>query len=138
MHVLYAGGYFNVAKQVDNLSVQVNFVDNDIVDGSIFIDDFRELGYEYLFHVKKENFIRCRECGILTRNNKMNNRKYCKKCACYTPIEYKEVICVDCGKSIIVNSLNKRTIRCDNCQYKINLLKRNDWKKNKLKNNETK
>ena len=44
------------------------------------IDDFRELGYEYLNYLKKGRFIRCAECGRLIK--KTNNKcLYCTKCA---------------------------------------------------------
>lgn len=62
-------------KKNDNLSSRVTYVDDDS-EKVLFIYDFRELGYEYLKY-KGENFIRCRECDILVRNNKCGDKKYC-------------------------------------------------------------
>ena len=63
----------------DNLNIRVNFVDM----GGAFvldIDDFRELGYEYLKHIGNGKFINCSECNRLIR--KTNNKcLYCTKCA---------------------------------------------------------
>lgn len=44
------------------------------------ITELRDLGYQYLQFLGKENFIRCAKCGRLVK--KMGNRKlYCKNCA---------------------------------------------------------
>ena len=78
-------------------------------------EKFRELGYEYLKY-KGENFIRCRECDVLVRNNKCGDKKYCSNCAGYVPMERKQVTCVDCGVEFTVNSKNNKTHRCSYCQ----------------------
>ena len=108
-------GLLELPKRNDNVSLRVTFIDDG--DEELFISDFRELGYEYLKY-KGENFIRCAECGILTRGNKNGTKRYCKDCAAYTPQKSKTIICVDCGKEIVISGNNKRTIRCDNCQIK--------------------
>lgn len=101
-------------KKNDNLSSRVTYVDDDS-EKILFIYDFRELGYEYLKY-KGENFIRCRECDILVRNNKCGDKKYCSNCAGYVPMERKQVTCVDCGVEFTVNSKNNKTHRCVYCQ----------------------
>ena len=98
----------------DNTSIRVTFIDTESPE-ELFVSDFRELGYEYLKY-KGENFIRCAECGILTRGNKNGTKRYCKDCAAYTPQETKTVVCVDCGNQFIVKSLNRKTCRCNGCQ----------------------
>ena len=108
-------GLLELPKRNDNVSLRVTFIDDG--DEELFISDFRELGYEYLKY-NGENFIRCAECGILTRGNKNRTKRYCKDCAAYTPQKSKTIICVDCGKEIVISGNNKRTIRCDNCQIK--------------------
>lgn len=108
-------GLLELPKRNDNVSLRVTFIDDG--DEELFISDFRELGYEYLKY-KGENFIRCAECEILTRGNKNGTKRYCKDCAAYTPQKSKTIICVDCGKEIVISGNNKRTIRCDNCQIK--------------------
>lgn len=108
-------GLLELPKRNDNVSLRVTFIDDG--EEELFISDFREIGYEYLKY-KGENFIRCAECEILTRGNKNGTKRYCKDCAAYTPQKSKTIICVDCGKEIVISGNNKRTIRCDNCQIK--------------------
>lgn len=100
-------------KRIDNLSCRVTYI-NDDSEKILFVSDFRELGYEYLKY-KGENFIRCRECGILIRNNKAGTKKYCSKCSGYIPQEVKTVVCIDCGKEFEVDSKNNKSCRCNEC-----------------------
>lgn len=110
---LYRLSLLELPKKNDNLSCRVTFINNDS-DKKIFISDFRELGYEYLKY-KGENFIRCRECGILVRGNKAGTKKYCNTCSAYTPKETKIIACVDCGKEFEVDSKNNQSCRCNEC-----------------------
>lgn len=112
--ILISKGYIRYAVQVDNLNMKVLFVD-DTGENKLLISDFRELGNEYLLY-KGGNFIRCAECGRLIPDNKQHNKKYCKGCSSYTLKKTKVVTCIDCGKAFIVNSLNNRAKRCNNCQ----------------------
>lgn len=126
-------GLIELPKKNGNLNCRVTFI-NDDDDEELFISDFRELGYEYLLY-KGGNFIRCAECGILTRGNKSGNKKYCKDCATYTPKGTKMITCVDCGKEFEVDALSRR-IRCDMChkeeRKRINKENQRKWKeKNK-------
>ena len=71
-------GLISFSNKNDNLNIRVNFVE---MNGKyIFdIDDFRELGYEYLNYIGNGKFIRCSECSCLIR--KTNNKcLYCAKC----------------------------------------------------------
>ena len=113
---LYQMGLLEFSKRNDNLNCRVTFVDNDSEE-VVFISDTRELGYEYLKY-KGENFIRCADCGILTRGNKNGTKRYCKDCSAYTPKETKTLVCVDCGKEFQTKSKNSRSIRCIDCQHK--------------------
>lgn len=130
---LWQLGLLEFSKRNDNLNCRVSFISDDDEE-ALFISDFRELGYEYLLY-KGENFIRCAECNILTRGNKAGTKKYCKNCATYTPQETKMVVCVDCGKSFLIDS-SSRKIRCANC-YEIERkrINRENQKKWKTKNN---
>ena len=101
-------------KKNDNLSSRVTYVDDDS-EKVLLISDFRELGYEYLKY-KGETFIRCHECGILIRNNKAGTKKYCHQCAAYSPIETKEIVCVDCGETFKVDARLTNKHRCAICQ----------------------
>lgn len=67
----------------NNSNVMVKFIKND--EELLIVSDFRELGYEYQKY-KGENFIRCAECGILTRGSKNGMKRYCKKCCNIIPM----------------------------------------------------
>lgn len=111
LHELKCLGLIGTSKKVDNVNINVKFVDCDS-DEVIKINDFRELGYEYMSY-KKGGYIRCSECGILLKP-KNNNQKYCSKCSGYKPIGTKTIVCIDCGKEVVVDALS-RSIRCDEC-----------------------
>lgn len=110
---LYDAGLIELPKRIDNPSYRVTFVDNDS-SAIVFVSDFRELGYEYLAY-KGENFIRCGECGILTRGNKNGTKQYCAGCAAYTPMETKLVSCIDCGEPFEIMAKNNQSKRCPHC-----------------------
>lgn len=124
--VLYEMGLLELPKDNTKLSMRITFID-DNSDKKLFISDFRELGYEWLYYCG-EKFVRCQECGVLTRYTK--NRKYCKNCASQEPQETKSVICIDCGKRFEVEPKNQKTQRCKECQsifrreYQKNLMRK--------------
>ena len=120
---LHELGLIEFPRKIDNLSCRVTYINNDS-DKSLYVSDFRALGYEYLKY-RGENFIRCRECGLLIRNNKRGTKKYCKDCAGYIPKEHKTITCEDCGKEFEVDSKNNRTSRCDDCYA--------EYRKNKVR-----
>lgn len=101
------------SRKVDNINVKVGFIDNES-DIVLRVDDLRELGYQYLMY-KGEKFIKCAECGIVTRAT-VHNKRYCKNCAGYQPILSKVIKCCDCGKEFEVKSSVKNKKRCDECQ----------------------
>lgn len=125
---LFDRGLLELPMRNDNTSIRVTFIDTDSPE-ELFVSDFRELGYEYLKY-KGENFIRCAECGILTRGNKNRTKRYCKDCAAYTPQETKTIVCVDCGKEFVTKSMNNRSTRCNECQ-KIHIKEYDRLRKNK-------
>ena len=114
-------------RRIDNLSCRVTYIDDDS-ERKLFISDFRELGYEYLKY-KGENYIRCCECGRLTKNNKYGNKKYCSDCAGYVAKpKYKTCVCEDCQKEFLVPSNVANKTRCNTCQaIRNNQIKRR-WK----------
>lgn len=120
---LYNRGLIDLPKRNDVVNYKITFIDDESKN-KIFVQDFRELGYEYLKY-KGENIIRCGECGILIKGNKNKTRKYCSNCAAYTPKMLKNVICTECGNTFKVVSKNTKTHRCPICSETV--------KKNKKK-----
>lgn len=114
LHELYKLDYIAFSRKVDNLNSQVLIVDDDspIV---LKINDFRKLGYEYMLH-KGANYVRCRNCGMLTKQNKNGTRQFCDNCVGYKPMETKTVVCEDCGQLFITSAKNNKSTRCDICQ----------------------
>jgi len=69
----------------------------------------------------------CEKCG--KRYSKTsNNQKYCDDCKRYQPIKTKKIICIDCGKEVIIDSKKRNKKRCDECQHEENKrIKREYW-----------
>lgn len=80
-------GLISFSSKNDNLNLQINFVN---MDGGpvIQINDFRELGYEYLNHIGSGKFVRCKECGRLIKQSG-NNTHYCTFCKNLKRLETK-------------------------------------------------
>lgn len=114
LNKLYLLGLVEFPKKNDNLNYRITFIDND-GDEELFISDFRELGYEYLNYLG-EDFIRCGECGILTRPSENNQKKYCEKHKSKKEKQIEKIIfCIDCGDPIEVASKDNQTNRCYKC-----------------------
>lgn len=111
---LMEAGLLSFAKKNTNLSCRVEFIDNDSTE-ILFVSDFRELGYEYLFF-KGKDYFRCAECGILSKKTEFNKGLYCKDCSAQEPPGYKRIKCIDCGVEFLIGASNKRTIRCPTCE----------------------
>ena len=109
-------GYVEKFKKGTKINYRVTIVDKK-GKGELFIDDFRELGYEYLKYCG-QNFIRCAECGVLTRGNKAGTKRYCSSCAAYEPVKPEILQCVDCGAYFFKKPRSSNRDRCANC-YKI-------------------
>lgn len=75
-------GMIRFSKQIDNLSVQVLFADEES-ESVLRVTDFRNLGYQYLkYH--GESYFECSHCGITEKMKSETHRrpqKYCAQCA---------------------------------------------------------
>ena len=74
-------GFIRFSKKIDNLNVQVQFIQ----DGTtvLHIHDFRNLGYQYL-HYYGGAYFECENCGITVKAQspaKGRPQKYCPSCA---------------------------------------------------------
>ena len=86
---LETAGLISFSNKNDNLNLRVTFVDNNS-DTVLKIDDFRELGYEYLNYIGDGKFIRCDCCKRLVR--KTNNKcLYCHQCKKYIKNEQNKL-----------------------------------------------
>ena len=73
-------GLISFSKKNDNLNIKVNFVDSESLDDvAMIIEDFRELGYEYLNFIGEGKFIRCVKCSRLVKRHGKRD-KYCHNC----------------------------------------------------------
>lgn len=81
-------GLIRFSKQIDNLSVQVLFVDEES-EPVMRVTDFRNLGYQYLkYH--GEQYFECAHCGLTTKINNPGvgrKQKYCTECAAKVKVQ---------------------------------------------------
>lgn len=82
-------GLLSFPKKINTRAMRVNFVS----DGNVAykINDFRNLGYQYLMYIG-EPYFRCCNCGIATKRNnptKGGRQKYCKDCAFKIALQQK-------------------------------------------------
>lgn len=74
-------GFIRFSKKIDNLNVQVMFMEDG--ETAMFIQDFRNIGYQYLKHCG-EPYFDCVNCGITVKIQepfKGRRQKYCPSCA---------------------------------------------------------
>lgn len=78
-------GLIKIPMRVDSISVQVLFVDNK--GKSVWhVDDFRNLGYQYMYRYGSGAYCKCESCGIVFplsrgRDARGRHKKYCPDCA---------------------------------------------------------
>lgn len=75
---LLRAGYISFSKIVDNVNMNVSIIDNNSKP-VLYIDDFRNLGNQYMKHVGK-GYMSCQSCGLIIKRG-ANNQRYCKACA---------------------------------------------------------
>lgn len=79
MNDLRALGLIGYSKLVDNINVNVKFI-NDDSKVVLHISDFRNLGYQYLKYTGSTDYVECESCGLIMRKTS-NRLKYCPDCA---------------------------------------------------------
>lgn len=78
---LKAVGMIRFSKKIDNLNVRVNFVEGG--QTALHIQDFRNLGYQYLKYYGGAYF-ECENCGLTVKIQEPargRRQKYCPSCA---------------------------------------------------------
>ncbi len=122
LHFAYEDGILIEHSFVGTNLKIVNFIDdNSEVVLELGEDDYKELAYTYL-NYKNGGYKHCKCCGRLFKMHKSApGRLYCKECGQKEETsEFKVIKCVDCGEDLVVNVLNTKTCRCDECQKELN------------------
>lgn len=116
LHELLKAGLIGVPMKNDTRCLFVRFMDesDDEVALSLNEQDCGELAYAYLYFTGKAKVFRCAKCGKLIKQSKKYG-DFCKGCQC-SSAEMKIKWCVDCGSEFLVNIMNTKTCRCDECQ----------------------
>ena len=84
---LETAGLISFSSKNDNLNLRVTFIDDDSKT-ILRVDDFRELGYEYLNYIGDGKFKRCECCKRLVRKLS-KNMKYCNECSKEKQLEWQ-------------------------------------------------
>lgn len=74
-------GYIKFSRQVDNLNVQVLFMDDE--PPVLLIHNFANLGYQYFKYHGDPYYYECCNCGVTEKRKDLSSRppKYCPTCA---------------------------------------------------------
>jgi hypothetical protein len=124
-------GYLHFAYQegilVEHMYVGTNLKIVGFVDDTSEVvmelgeDDYKELAYAYL-NYKNGGYKHCKGCGKLFKMHKSApGRLYCKDCGQQKKADdFKIIQCQDCGIDVVVNILNTKTCRCEECQHNAN------------------
>lgn len=84
---LYKLGYISFGKKITNLSIHVDIIDDG--EPVWIIDNFKDLGYEYMIRTQPKHFERCEICGKPYKIHS-NRQKYCS--GCYEKIHLQQRI----------------------------------------------
>lgn len=75
---LWREDFIGFSNVVDNINVNVKILD-DASEPVVQIDDFRNLGYQYMRYIG-ESYMPCQNCGLVVKRTSPR-QKYCKDCA---------------------------------------------------------
>lgn len=79
LNSLFYREYISLRRSVGKLNVRVTFVDQSSENVVLRIDDFRNIGNQYMKYVG-DPYIECQSCGIVVK--RLSARQlYCKQCA---------------------------------------------------------
>lgn len=122
----------------------VGFISNDENDKVVLRlkeNDFKDLAYTYLAYKTSHKFRRCVVCNCWMKKDS-KDRRLCKECSTKEEKEkslIKEKQCIDCGKSVYVSIFDSKTVRCEDCQSKVdnqlNKERQKRWYDNHIKPN---
>ena len=118
LHFLYSEELVEININPMSKGKRLLYVSESDEDVGLVLNEhnYNELAFTYI-NWKSGGYKECKKCGNLFKAK--TNAQYCKKCSPkYEPVEKKTIVCVDCGKEIIINGKSSRKIRCDDCQHK--------------------
>ncbi len=118
--VLIDANVISYSRKVGNNNARVLILDD--TKPKLFVDDLRAIGHQYQLY-KGEPYSRCQKCGVLFRQSKQNNRKYCTECSKNHAMKMRKFTCIDCGKEVFVVSRDGWSCRCAECQTAARKLK---------------
>lgn len=75
---LWREGYIGFSNIIDNINVNVKILD-EVGSPVMRIDDFRNLGNQYMQHIG-DGYMECQHCGLIIKRNS-SRQKYCKDCS---------------------------------------------------------
>lgn len=81
---LYQNKYISFARNIDNTSIKVLFMDMDS-PAVLRLTDLRNLGNQYMLY-SQDNYMKCECCGTIIKK-RSNRQRYCKPCARIVNIE---------------------------------------------------
>ena len=137
MQFAYDKGVLLRHSRAASIEKTVGFIsqdENDKVVLKLKESDFKDLAYVYMaWKNGGKGFTKCQKCGITIKQSKTKPRKYCDKCAEYEPVGRKTVICVDCGKELVVDAMASKTCRCPECQKAMDIILNREASKERMR-----
>lgn len=127
---LCADGLIEPRRGIGELALRVVCLDND-GQVALTLHDLRAVGFEYLQHMGYGRFVRCARCGLLVRQSRSNNRRYCDRCREHPSGQKHRMVCIDCRKIFWANSRATRKSRCDACQAEFRRVYRRTYMRKK-------
>lgn len=110
---LIDAGFMEYSKKVGNNNARVLILDE--TETALVVPDLRMIGHEYQLYCG-EPYIRCARCGVLTRQNTNQTKKYCAECAKHNVMTMRKFNCIDCGAEVFVVTRANASCRCPDCQ----------------------
>lgn len=98
---LLSRGFIRSSKKIDNLNVQVLFLDEADSPAAIRITDFRNLGYQYMRYYG-EPYFQCEACGITVRERSYSHKKCLRRDGRARDAGRKHKYCPECAAEIYI------------------------------------
>lgn len=121
LHFLYANELVEININPTTTHKKLLYVDENSDDIGLVLteNNYKELAFTYL-NWKNGGYKECKSCGKLFKAR--TNGQYCKKCS--EKLDYKMIVCIECGKEVQISLKDNYTCRCEDCNL-IHQRKRN-------------